>query len=67
VLVISQVVVDDAMNALIRADAACRVALDALPHLPEDVREAVSEPLNQFCEIVGPALERRNPHAAVEE
>jgi hypothetical protein len=41
------------MNALVRAEAACRVALGALPQLPEDVREAVSGPLTEFCNIVG--------------
>jgi hypothetical protein len=58
---------DEAMNALIRAEAACRVALDALPHLPDDVREAISRPLNEFCDVVGPALERRERESTAEQ
>jgi hypothetical protein len=52
---------DDAMQALVRAHVACRLALDALPDLPSDIQDVVEEPLRTFCEIIGPELERVNP------
>jgi hypothetical protein len=52
---------DEATHALIRAFAACRVAMDALAELPQDVRAEVEEPLRAFCDVVGPALLSRYP------
>ena len=53
--------VDGPTGALIRAYVACRVAIDALPELPEEVREEAEEPLTAFCHVIGPALERVHP------
>jgi hypothetical protein len=49
------------VQALIRAYVACRVAMDALPGLPADVRDEVDEAVTRLCHIVGPVLERRYP------
>ena len=45
-----------AIDALIRAYAACTVALGALPGLPADIREAAEGPLRGFCQAIEPAL-----------
>jgi hypothetical protein len=50
-----------AVDALIRAYVACRVAIDALPDLPGDVRLEVEEPVRRLCDVVGPALDRIQP------
>lgn len=47
----------EAVQALIRAVAACEVALEALPHLPEDVRGLAQAPVEELCRIVRPALQ----------
>jgi len=48
---------DEAVQALIRAVAACEVALEALPHLPDDLRNLAQAPVEELCRIVRPALE----------
>ena len=50
-----------AVQALVRAYIACRLAIDALPDLPDDVRTTVEHPITVLCHTVGPALERVNP------
>jgi len=52
---------DPALQALIRAYIACRLAVEALPDLPEDVRREVSTPVTVLCNTVGPALEKVDP------
>jgi hypothetical protein len=52
---------DEAVDALIRAYAACRVALDALPRLPADVRRQAEEPHRRFCDAVGTPLAAAKP------
>ena len=54
---------DKAVSALIRAYVACKVALDALPDLPESLREVVEPPVRELCSVVGPALERTRPES----
>jgi hypothetical protein len=53
--------VDDGTDALLRAYVACRVAIDALPHLPDDVRARAEQPLRAFCDAIGPALAEASP------
>jgi hypothetical protein len=53
---------DPAVQALIRAYVACRVALDALPDLPGDVYDVVAEPVRTLCGAVGDALGKIEPH-----
>jgi hypothetical protein len=52
---------NDAVQALINAYVACKLAMDALPHLPDDVRAAVEEPVTALCRVVGPEVERLRP------
>jgi hypothetical protein len=52
---------DDATRALIRAYIECRLAIEALPELPQEIQAVVAEPINSLCHIVGPALERLSP------
>jgi hypothetical protein len=52
---------DPALQALIRAYVACRLAIDALPDLPREVRSNVEEPIVALCHTVGPELERVQP------
>ena len=58
---------DDAANALVQAYVACKIALDALPDLPADVREDAERPLHDFCDAVGPALLGRYPELGASE
>jgi hypothetical protein len=48
----------EAINALIHAYVACKLALEALPLLPDSVRDAVRGPVTELCRIVEPELER---------
>ena len=52
---------ETALQALVRAYVACRLAIDVLPQLPDDIRAAVEEPVAALCRIVGPELERVKP------
>jgi hypothetical protein len=52
-----------AVQALVRAYVACRLALDAVPDLPDDLRHAVEGPVKTLCRLVGPELERVCPDA----
>jgi hypothetical protein len=48
----------DAIDAIIRAYVACRLALDALPRLPDELKAVLTEPIKTLCDTLGPALER---------
>jgi hypothetical protein len=52
---------DAAIQALIQAYVACRLAIDALPDLPDDLRRRVSDPVRAVCDTVGPALDQVRP------
>jgi hypothetical protein len=54
---------DVAVQAIARAYVACRLAMEALPDLPEDLRTVVEEPIASLCRVVGPELERLRPDA----
>ena len=51
----------EALNALIRAYVACRLAIEALPDLPKDIRRIVEEPVTALCDVVGPEIKRLDP------
>jgi len=53
--------IEPEVQALIRAYVACRVAMDALPSLPAEIRMEVDEAVTRLCHVVGPVLERRYP------
>lgn len=52
---------ETAFEALVRAYIACRLAIEALPALPLDIREVVEEPVAALCNTIGPELERIKP------
>jgi hypothetical protein len=52
---------DEALHALFQAYVACRLAVDALPDLPDEIRQAVREPITALCDAVAPVLERQHP------
>lgn len=52
---------DETLQALVRAYIACRLAVEALPQLPEAIRAVVEEPIARLCDVVGPELERLRP------
>jgi hypothetical protein len=52
---------DGAVQALVRAYIACRLAIDALPELPDEIRKQVTEPITVLCDIVGKALDGHQP------
>jgi hypothetical protein len=51
----------EAIQALIQAYVACRVATGALPQLPPEIRAVVEAPVTSLCSTVGPVLERVRP------
>jgi hypothetical protein len=53
--------IEPEVQALIRAYVACRVAMDALPHLPGQLILDVEDAVTRLCHVVGPALEERYP------
>jgi hypothetical protein len=49
---------DEAIDAIVRLEVACRLALDALPKLPEDTQQVLRRPLDELCRIAEQELER---------
>jgi hypothetical protein len=61
------VIADEAPNtetrleALIKLEVACRLALESLPKLPAETEEALRDPIERLCEVSGRELERLKP------
>jgi hypothetical protein len=51
----------DEVQALIRLEVACRLALDALPELPSETEQTLREPVQTLCDVTGRELDRINP------
>jgi hypothetical protein len=49
------------LEALIKLEVACRLALESLPKLPAETEEALREPIETLCDITGRELERLKP------
>jgi hypothetical protein len=49
------------LQALIKMEVACRLALESLPELPRDTEEALREPINTLCKITEREIERLRP------
>jgi hypothetical protein len=45
------------VQALIKLEVACRLALESLPELPRETEEALREPIQTLCDITGRELE----------
>ena len=49
------------LQALIKMEVACRLALESLPDLPRETEEALREPIEVLCKVAGRELERLRP------
>jgi hypothetical protein len=49
------------LQALIKLEVACRLALESLPELPPATEEALREPIQTLCDVTGRELERLQP------
>ena len=52
---------DVSLQALIKMEVACRLALESLPELPRETEDALREPIDQLCKITGREIERLRP------
>jgi hypothetical protein len=51
----------DTVKALIQLEVACRIALDALPEIPAQTKQALRDPIKSLCEITERELDRIDP------
>jgi hypothetical protein len=49
------------LQALIKMEVACRLALESLPELPRETEEALREPIGTLCQVTERELERLRP------
>jgi hypothetical protein len=49
------------LQALIKMEVACRLALESLPELPPETEEALREPIETLCKVTERELERLQP------
>ena len=49
------------LQALIKMEVACRLALESLPELPRETEEALREPIDTLCKVTGREIERLRP------
>lgn len=45
------------LQALIKLEVACRLALEALPELPQETEDVLRAPIQTLCEVVGREFE----------
>jgi hypothetical protein len=55
---------DPKIEALVRLEAACQLAIDALPKLPRETTERLRKPVQELCHITREELIRINPDHA---
>jgi hypothetical protein len=49
------------LQALIKMEVACRLALESLPELPRETEDALREPIETLCKVTEGELERLRP------
>lgn len=49
------------VQALIKLEVACRLALDALPQLPNETEQVLRDPVERLCEVTGAELDAIDP------
>jgi hypothetical protein len=49
------------LQALIKLEVACRLALESLPELPGETEAALREPIQTLCDVTGRELEKLQP------
>jgi hypothetical protein len=54
------------LQALIKLEVACRLALESLPELPPETELALREPIQTLCEVTGRELENLQPTLSAE-
>ena len=52
------------LQALIKMEVACRLALESLPELPAETEDALRKPIETLCEVTERELERLKPGLA---
>jgi hypothetical protein len=52
---------DEALQALIKLEVACRLALESLAALPERAGHALRDPIKELCRLTELELERLQP------
>jgi hypothetical protein len=55
---------DTKIEALVRLEAACQLAIDALPKLPSETAKRLREPIRELCDITRQELIRIDPDLA---
>jgi hypothetical protein len=49
------------LQALIKMEVACRLALESLPELPRETEETLRSPIETLCEVTERELQRLQP------
>lgn len=49
------------LQALIKMEVACRLALESLPELPRETEELLREPIDTLCKVTGREIDRLQP------
>ena len=49
------------LQALIKMEVACRLALESLPELPRETEEALRDPIDTLCKTTEREIERLRP------
>jgi hypothetical protein len=49
------------LQALIKMEVACRLALESLPALPPETEQTLREPIQTLCQVTERELERLRP------
>ena len=55
---------DPKLEALIRLEVACQLALDALPQLPDETSARLRDPIRELCDVTRQELIRIDPELA---
>jgi hypothetical protein len=54
-------IADTELDALLRLEVACNLALKALPKLPTDTEQALRDHVQTLCDVTGRELDRLKP------
>jgi hypothetical protein len=52
---------EEALDALIKLEVACRLALDSLPKLPNETEAALRDHIEKLCDVTDRELKRLQP------
>jgi hypothetical protein len=57
---------EERLQALIKLEVACRLALESLPELPPETEATLRGPIQTLCEVTGRELEKHQPGLSAE-